>query len=386
MAFASTYPPIHCGVGEYTRSLALALSSVRPGLQVLVAAEEGVGEAYSDVEAGARVVPSFQARDPASYSGILDALTTHGPVDILHVQHEYGIFGAEERLIDIALEAKRERLARKTIITMHTVYHPLQDEGEKIVAFQQSLIDGFDSIIVHLPVQAFELQAQMVPVGLVHRIPHGTSVNPYLGLPRRRLLEKLGLEHPGTPLAVMMGFLRPDKGLDTLLEALEEAGPGAPRVVVAGEPRSPEITRRLEELASRGLINYLPRYLSGDEMLMLAAAADVIVLPYRDPPGKYAASGVLHMSMGSLKPIIGTGVPRLVELYQLAPRLVVKPGDSEALARLLAWIGDPVNYDLAVAYASPLYSYAVRTSWPRVARRHLEVYTALLEGRRPRIA
>ncbi len=386
MAFASTYPPIHCGVGEYTRSLALALSSVRPGLQVLVAAAEGVGEAYSDVEAGARVVPSFQARDPASYSGILDALTTHGPVDILHVQHEYGIFGAEERLIEIALEAKRERLARKTIITMHTVYHPLQDEGEKIVAFQQSLIDGFDSIIVHLPVQAFELQAQMVPVGLVHRIPHGTSVNPYLGLPRRRLLEKLGLENPGTPLAVMMGFLRPDKGLDTLLEALEEAGPGAPRVVVAGEPRSPEITRRLEELASRGLINYLPRYLSGDEMLMLAAAADVIVLPYRDPPGKYAASGVLHMSMGSLKPIIGTGVPRLVELYQLAPRLVVKPGDSEALARLLAWIGDPVNYDLAVAYASPLYSYAVRTSWPRVARRHLEVYTALLEGRRPRIA
>ncbi len=386
IAYASTYPPIHCGVGEYTRSLASALTA-RPGVEVVVAAESGVGEPYVDKASGAMVKPSFTARDPSSYSGILDTLSSAGGVDVLHVQHEYGIFGAYRRLLEVVEEAKREGLARKAVITMHTVYHPMAGSVEAI-EFQQSLLEAFDAIIVHLPIQSFELQAQDVPVGIVHRIPHGTSVNPYVGVPKGLLAERLGV--PKRVLAgftvVMMGFLRRDKGIDTLLEAVEEAGDSRPNVIVAGEPRDEELARTLREYADRGLIEYIERYLSGDEMLMLAALADAIVLPYRDPPGKYAASGVLHQSMGSLKPVIGTGVPRLSELYQLAPRLVFKPGDSDALARLLRWMSEPGNFDLAIAYASPIYSYAVRTSWPRMARRHLEVYTALLEGRRPSIA
>ena len=80
--------------------------------------------------------------------------------------------------------------------------------------------------------------------------------------------------------------------------------------------------------------------------------------------------------MGSLKPIIGTSVPRLIELYQYAPRFIVKPNDPKELAFKIKWLTE--NYELAVAYASTLYSYAVRTQWIRMARRHLALYNALL--------
>ncbi len=375
-------------MGEYTKSLADAVASRLPGASILVAAEEGIGEAYVDGDSGARVVPAFRSRDPASYRGVLDALAEAGGVDVLHVQHEYGIFGFDDAIVEVAAEAKRERLASATVITMHTVYHPFTVNGEQALSVQQSLIDGFDAIVVHLPIQSFELQAQDVPVGVIHRIPHGTSVNPFLGEPRRKLAAALGLDESllSRFILVAMGFLRRDKGLDTLLDAVEEVGGDGPLVVVAGEARDEELAAMLRAAAGEGKILFIEKYLSQADMLRLAALSDAIVLPYRDPPGKYAASGVLHQSMGSLKPVLGTGVPRLSELYQLAPRLVFKPGDSEALARLLAWIARPENYDLAVAYASPVYSYAVRTSWPRVARRHIELYQSILQGRRPSIA
>jgi hypothetical protein len=46
----------------------------------------------------------------------------------------------------------------------------------------------------------------------------------------------------------------------------------------------------------------------------------------------------------------------------------------------MAWVVR--NYELAVAYAGPLYSYAVRTSWVRMARRHLALYRRVLRSAR----
>jgi len=60
IGLASTYPPIHCGVAEYTRMLATALSSAASRHEVIVLAEEEVGNAYTDPNNGVLVVPSFR--------------------------------------------------------------------------------------------------------------------------------------------------------------------------------------------------------------------------------------------------------------------------------------------------------------------------------------
>ncbi|MEB2837198.1 MAG: glycosyltransferase [Desulfurococcales archaeon] len=369
-------------MGEYTRLLLTAMRGVDPSVDLLVLAEEGVGEGYFDDDAEARVVPSFRAREPDSFKGILAALQEYDGVDVLHVQHEYGIYGLGTGILDAALEARRERLAGSVVFTLHTVYHPLQ--GEREVEFQEAVLSEADAVIVHSAVQEFELHAQMgaYPSNL-KRIPHGTSVNPYLSWSRLRLARSLGLGEGilGKFVVSLLGFLRPDKGLDTLLESLEILGRGDRlAVIVGGEVRDERLAELVEEHSAHGLV-FIPHYLSTDEILMLAALSDAIVLPYRDPPGKYSVSGILHLSMGSLKPIIGSNVPRLAELYTLAPRLVFRAGDPWDLSSMLARLLDSEFYDLAVSYAGPLYSYAVRTSWPRMARRHLRLYRRLLKNR-----
>ena len=376
IAFVSTYPPMHCGVGEYTKYLLVGLSSIQKHGKYYVLASKDLGEEYFDSTVSAHIIPVFEKKNTATYTKILDTLSEIGGVDILHIQHEYGIFGSSAKILEVADEAKSEKLAKVTVITMHTVHHPYTIRPQTL-SFQKELGKHVDTIIVHSVIQEFELYAQGIDPKRVLRIPHGTFVNPYLGYPRPKLASSLGLVYNKLrfPIIGFMGFLRPDKGLDVLVKALRLLKGSDTTIVIGGEIQNEEIGSLAYELLDSGHM-FIERYLSNEEMLMLASLADIILLPYKDKPGAYSVSGILHLSMGSLKPIIGTSVPRLIELYQYAPRFIVKPNDPKELAYKIKWLTE--NYELAVAYASTLYSYAVRTQWIRMARRHLALYNALL--------
>ncbi len=376
IAFVSRYPPVHCGVGEYTRMLAVAMRTISPSTSVyIVSSTEAGPKEYFDGEAGARVIPSFE-RGESSYEGVLKTLEDLGGVDVVHVQHEYGIFGRNPGVFKALREAVKRGLASIAVATLHTVYHSSTDRHDALEAqMEASKLDG---VIVHSYLQEFELQAQGFNTTSVFKIPHGTLLNPYLGHPRDKLLEKVGLDpsEMDDVIVVMPGFLRPDKGLDVLLSAAALTDRRF-TLIVAGEPAGVDV----DSLPSmRGRVKVLDRYLSSDEILMLAAASDVIVLPYKDRPGKYSVSGILHLSMGSLKPLVGTRVPRLIELYQYAPNLTVPPRSPELLAARLEWVID--NYELASAYSTHLFAYAAETQWPRIARAHLELYKGLISDRK----
>jgi len=379
VGFLSRYPPMHCGVGEYTKMLVSALKSIAPWIRVHVFTPTLIGEEpWIDEELGVNVIPSFIEKGK-SYSKLQDILSKIGGIDILHVQHEYGIFGSNNKLIQILEKIQEEGLTRKTIITMHTVLHPYSNREEEI-RFQKEL-NAVDAVIVHSVPQEFELQSQGIESGRIHRIPHGTLINPYLGYPKNILVKSLGLNEDrlrGLTL-VIPGFLRPDKGLDILLEALSYVRDLDSTIIVAGEPKDKAIIKLIEETGNKLNTILVERYLSNDEILRVIGLADILVLPYRDKPGTYSVSGILHLSMGGLKPIIGSRTPRLVELYQYAPCLTVPAGSPRELAKKIQWAVE--NYDYAVAYMATLYSYAARTQWLRMARRHLNVYLKLLTGK-----
>lgn len=381
IAVVSPYPPTHCGVAEYTRFLVAALRSVAPRkVQVLVLGNEVVEEGQ-DPYTGATVYRTFTYARPETFVKVLEKLSEIGGVDVLHLQHEYGIFGCSEELLQLLREVVEERLAKVLVTTLHTVYTTLHS-GRPEVRFQVELSQVVDAIVVHSMHQEFELYSQGLRSETLHRIPHGTLINPYLAYPRSTLAEKLGipLEKLRGLIVAVPGFLRKDKGLDVLLSAVSQCPDLKATIIVAGEVREPEVRTLVEEARSLGKLLFLEKYLTNEELLSLVALSDVIVLPYRDKPGTYSVSGILHISMGSLKPIVGSRIPRLMELYQHAPRLTFRPECVEHLVRKLRWIVK--NYDYAIAYASSLYSYAVRTQWLRMARRHLNLYRYVLERRK----
>jgi len=377
IAYVSTYPPTHCGVAEYTRMLASALKSISPQTSIYILCDTDSGGERFDEEAKAHVYPAFVRRSN-NYSRILDILTEINGVDVIHVEHEYGIFGDTPAILEACVKAREEGLAKKIVFTMHTVYHPLSG---RIGALDfQKRLSLADAIIVHSYLQEFEIQHQGVDPIKIYRIPHGTFMNPYLGIPRFKLIEELGLTEYDIKglITVVPGFLRKDKGLDILIDAIKLLDKGDNvTVITAGEVRDREVVDMIERAREHLNIIFIEKYLSNEEMLKLIALADAIALPYRDKHGLYSVSGILHLSMGSFKPIIGTRAPRLIELYQFAPRLTVPPRNPKEFAKRMKWLIE--NYDYAVAYMAYMYGYAVRTQWLRMARRHLSLYLNLLE-------
>ncbi len=372
IGFVSRYPPVHCGIAEYTKMLSSALISLSHKVDIIVfSTNEAYKEFYEDNVA--KVYPCY-SRFERDYSKLIEALKDVGGVDVLHVQHEYGIYGSNRELIDALIEAKRDGLAKIIGITMHTVDHPYSPRANVTLKFQ-TWIDELDFVIVHSPLQEFELHIQGIDPSKVYRIPHGTLINPYLCKTRDELCRSLRIEgeFEGVILTVP-GFLRKDKGIDVLLDALRILSDLKFTLVIAGEPQDEEMVRLIETSEFKTIL--IERYLSSDEILKTVALADAIILPYRDKKS-YAVSGILHLSMGSLKPIVGTRVPRLIEFYQHAPRLTVPPTNPKALADKIRWLVN--NYDYALAYMTEVYSYAARTQWLRMASRHIKTYLNLLK-------
>lgn len=370
VGLVSRYPPVHCGIAEYTKMLASAMKSLNPNVEIVIfATDEGGKDVYNDRVA--EVYPCY-SRFERDYSNFLDTLKD-SRVDVLHVQHEYGIFGSNRELIDALIKAKEEGLAKVVGITMHTVDHPFSPRANVTLKFQ-SWLNELDFVIVHSQLQEYELQIQGIDPSKIYRIPHGTLINPYLCVTREELCESLGIDYDfeGVVLTIP-GFIRRDKGFDVLFESLKILEDLKFTLLIAGEPQDDEIVRLIETSEFKTVL--MERYLSSDEILRTVALADAIVLPYRDKK-HYSVSGILHLSMGSLKPIVGTRVPRLIEFYQHAPRLTVPPNNPKALAEKIKWLVN--NYDYALAYMTEVYSYAARTQWIRMASRHMRTYKNLL--------
>ena len=94
---------------------------------------------------------------PSTYNRVLDRLAEIGGVDVLHVQHEYEIFGSSDRFIEMLRAARADRLARSVIVTLHTVYRA--PEGSDIARFQREVASSTDAVIVHSWLQEQELYA-----------------------------------------------------------------------------------------------------------------------------------------------------------------------------------------------------------------------------------
>lgn len=196
--------------------------------------------------------------------------------DVLHVQHEYGIYGSSRELIDALIEAKEEGLTKIVGITMHTVNHPFS-QGANVTLKFQSWLNELDFVIVHSLLQEFELRIQGVDPSKVFRIPHGTLINPYLCKTREELCKGLGIEEDfeGVILTVP-GFLRRDKGIDILLDSLRWLKDMKFTLLIAGEPQDYEMVRLVETSEFKTV--YIDRYLSSDEILKTVALADAIAL------------------------------------------------------------------------------------------------------------
>ncbi len=173
---------------------------------------------------------------------------------------------------------------------------------------------------------------QLVPGLDVRRVAHPTYDLFGEAPPKSEARKKLGLDAQA-PVGLFFGFVRPYKGLETLIRALPEVLRAVPdfTLIVAGEFYEPRdrYDRLIEELGVRKHVRVVDSYIPAEEVGSYFAASDLVIQPYTSA----TQSGVAQIAWQYGRPLIVTDVGGLAEVVpHEAAGLVVPPGDADALA------------------------------------------------------
>ena len=127
-----------------------------------------------------------------------------------------------------------------------------------------------------------------------------------IGLPvgtQNELVERVSAPQlHDVPVLLFVGTARPEKGLETLLEAATVVGTD---VVVAVAGRQPDGTReKLTRQFPHVSVEWSDRFLSRSELDKAYAASTLVVLPYRSSYDTGAASGVMWETLSYGRPLV----------------------------------------------------------------------------------
>lgn len=372
IAFVATCPPRQCGIATFSSDLERALKAADPSVLIQWAA---INEATSIHLYGPHVRWRVRQGDPDSYRSAAEHLNVSA-VDIVSLQHEFGLYGIWGDPFEDHLTPFLEVLEKPLVTTLHSV---LPEPSPSVRAAVQRIARHSTSLVVmaerakSLLIQDYDVQPEQVTV-----VPHG--VPPIQPHGRTRIKEQLDLS--GRTIITTFGLVDPRKGLEYMIEAMQvvrEHDPTALYLIVG--KTHPELVRREGEayrrqlwqvVKDRGLqqhVEFVDEYLSQPQIVEYLLASDVYVTPYLDP--QQITSGTLAYALGAGKAIVSTPYPHALEVLTPERGILVPFRSQSALAEsTLRILGDPA---LKQRFENAAYAYGRETAWPRVGQRTLAI-------------
>jgi glycosyltransferase involved in cell wall biosynthesis len=287
-------------------------------------------------------------------------------VDVVSIQHEYGIWGGQDG--DYVIDFVRS-LRVPAVATLHTV---LRDPSAGQRAVLSELVDRTEATVVMSRSAATLLRnIYGVDSSRLHIIPHGV---PDLPLVDPEAV-KAGLGVAGRDVILSFGLLGPGKGYELALDALPAvvaAHPAACYVVVGathpdllrteGEAYRQRLVAQVQRLGMTDHVRFVDRFVGRVELTRWLEAADVFVTPY--PKLGQIVSGTLSYAMGAGRAIVSTPYAYATEVLANGRGLLVPPGSVSAWASALNDVlGDR---GLRAAIGRRAYAYSRRMVWSAV--------------------
>jgi glycosyltransferase involved in cell wall biosynthesis len=384
IAVIGNYLPRQCGIATFTTDLCNAIGGEFATAQLLAVPVNDPGSRYSYP---ARVRFELMEGDPASYEDAADFLNFSN-VDLVSLQHEYGIFGGPAGGHILRL---LRRLKMPVVTTLHTVLRE-PDAHQRIVMDEIAALS--DRLIVMSEHSArFLREVFRVPQEKIDVIPHGVPDLPF-GDPNY-YKDSSGTE--GKMVLLTFGLLSPNKGVESVIEALPQIVARHPQAiyVIAGATH-PHIRHRegdqyrlqLQALARKlGVernVLFHNRFVSPEEMAQFVGSADIYITPYRHEA--QAVSGTLAYALGAGKAIISTPYWHAAELLKDGRGVLVPFDNAEAIATAAIELLD--HEAIRHAMRKRAYLYARDTVWNKVAQAYMGAFVRARSDRMrtPRVA
>jgi glycosyltransferase involved in cell wall biosynthesis len=252
-------------------------------------------------------------------------------------------------------------------------FHEAQDVGEARLPFAARYTDLLGRTLLRL--SAAQLVHSHFDRGLVkgrYGMNGSVALVPHAGYDYLPPRPPLRTAPAGVINLLYFGVIRPFKGVEDLIAALDLLGPARSRfwLTLVGETwEGWDLPNRLiAESPYRDQITFVNRYVTDTEAAGYFAGADIVVLPYH----RSSSSGPLQIAMAAGLPVVTTKVGGLIEATARYPGAV------------LADPASPASLADGIQQATGLVGrrFQGASTWADTARSYSELFDGILRGSR----
>lgn len=371
VVFISSFLPRKCGIATFTSDLIQSTASATKGeFEPLVVAMRSGDQKYDDPV-------KFEIRQNVKSDYICAAdYINFSHVDVVSVQHEFGLFGGEAGAY---LSLLLNRLKAPIITTLHTVL------DEPSPAYHKSLVEvcnaSYRVITMNERGVSMLRDIYKIPTKKIKLIAHGIPDLPFVD--SNYYKHKFGMEDRKTILT--FGLLNKNKGIEVMLKAMPaiiKAHPSVMYIVLGmthpnilkheGELYRFSLQQMVKDLNLQEHVIFYNRFVSDQELHNFLCAADLYVTPYINR--KQLTSGTLSFAVGAGKAVVSTPYWAATELLADGRGELVRFGDSKQIAKTIVAIlqNDSQFYSLR----RRAYEYGRSRTWPKIGQAYWKLFRA----------
>jgi glycosyltransferase involved in cell wall biosynthesis len=372
--FLSTFPPTQCGIATYTEDSINAINKVY-GKSIACEICELTDKINPNTKSG--YILNTKNRD--EYKKVALEINKDDAVKLIHIQHEFGLFGGEygNFLIDF-LNASKKAIT----FTFHSV---IPNPNEELRSFVKLLASYSDSFFVmtnqskKILVEDYGINKENIVC--VH---HGTHIVEYENTSKAK--QKFNFED--RIILSTFGLLGEGKNIETGLKALPKIVEQFPTVLylILGKTHPNNIINNVDEyrnhlesivddLNLKNNVLFVNQYLEVKELLNYLKATDIYLFTSKAP--NQAVSGTFSYAMSCSCPIVATKIPHTIEVLSPDTGILVDIQNSEQFAN--ATIKLLSDSGLRESMALNAFEKTRKTSWENVAIKHMITYQKIIK-------
>ncbi len=382
LALIGNFLPRQCGIATYTTDVFTAMRARFPDVAVDVYAMDDHPGRYAYPPEVSGTIPET---DLSAYLETARKIDASG-ADAIWVQHEYGIYGGPAGDYLLAL---LDRTTLPVVVALHTILEKPNPDERRVMegllrrAARVIVMAERGRDILQRVYGASPRQIVMIP----HGVPDRELVDP------DSLKAQFGWE--GRKVVLTFGLLAPNKGIETVIEALPaviERHPNLLYVVLGathpnlvahqGEAYRDRLKALAEARGVAGNVTFVDAFVEHDELLGYLQAADIYVTPYTNPA--QITSGTLSYAVGVGKPVISTPYVHATEILADGHGVLVPFGDVAAFAREIDTLLSSDRDRLRLSQRA--YARGRTMIWPQLAETSMAEIRAVVAARPFRLA
>ena len=364
IAFLGDYLPRKCGIATFTTDLRCAIATEFPTAQCLVVPVNDLVDGYNypaevRFEIGEQDLPSYLRA--ADFLNITD-------VDVVCVEHEFGIFGGPAGSHVLAL---LRELQMPIVITLHTILREPNFEQRRVM---RDLIRLSTRLVVMSERGSeFLRDVYQAPMSKVDLIPHGIPDMPFAD--PNYFKDEFGVA--GKQVLLTFGLLSPNKGIEFALRALPDIIREFPNVVYVvlgqthpnllrheGEAYRLSLERLATDLGVQKHVVFFNRFVELEELMRFIGATDIYLTPYLTEA--QITSGTLAYAFGAGNAVVSTPYWHAAELLTAERGKLVAFRDAKAIAVAVVELlrDEPLRHSMR----KNAYKLGREMVWSRVAQ------------------